>query len=718
MKKNMFLAVLLVVMLFLLNVAGSYASPATVGETEPADSFIVDDIRYHVLSLDERTVEVTSKEGGYAGDIAVPASVDHGGTTFDVVQIGNRAFEDCKEVTSVSLPSSVKCIELYAFFGCEGLTSFTVPEGVETIEDSAFDGCENMESISLPQSLKSIGNWTFNYCRKLKSLTIPKGVTSIGYALGGWYYEMETMRVQEGNAVYDSRDNCNAIIETATNTLIAGCTATVIPSSVTAIGPWAFNACLMFELPIPESVTTIDDRAFFGNGFQGLVIPSLVSNLTQAFYECIFLTDIVSYIQTPSPLDALTFSFDSFKVLPTLYVPAGRKQVYEQTEGWKKFEHIIELGDDDLAFEPYFWVDGIRYHVTSLADRTVEVASRRTYNRPNNDERYFYTDETISIPATVENGKYVYRVTGIGERAFQESRTSTFVLPDGIERLTALSFYFCKNISHINIPLSVKEIEPRAFDIRGSGAAFWIENPTPLVIDDMAFSSLVSGDTLYVPRGSKVLYEAAEGWKKFGTIKEYPELPEEAEAELARVEYFFDSDPGFGLGRPLGTPVVGGNTFVLDLSGVDAGAHILYIRAADSFGRWSPTMARPLYVVNPKAHSLTAVEYFFDDDDPGEGRAMSVALDPSSDGTVVLAIDIEQLSIGSHQLKVRACDDKGQWSLVECQSFVITQGDGVHSIGQEHSSKVKSAAYNVAGQPVILPRRGVNIIDGKKVVIK
>ena len=162
----------------------------------------IDGIHYE-LDSSTGTASVTytgsssSSGNSYAGSVTIPTTVTSGSTTYSVTSIGN-----------------------YAFSGCTGLTSITIPSSVTSIGRSAFYDCRSLTSITIPSSVTSIGNFAFDGCT---------GLTSI--------------KVEAGNTKYDSRDNCNAIIETASNTLIAGCKTTTIPSSVTSIRNYAFSGC-------------------------------------------------------------------------------------------------------------------------------------------------------------------------------------------------------------------------------------------------------------------------------------------------------------------------------------------------------------------------------------------------------------------------------------------------------------------------------------------
>ncbi|MCQ2302623.1 MAG: leucine-rich repeat domain-containing protein [Bacteroidales bacterium] len=150
-----------------------------------------------------------------------------------------------------------------AFWNCLTLNGITIPNSVINFGSYAFTNCPNLTDIAIPNAVESIGNYAFAYTG-LTNITIPSSVTSIVMTAFQSCPNLTTMIVEHGNTVYDSRNNCNAIIETGTNTLISGCKNSVIPSGVTSIGNYAFRSCTLASITIPNSVTTIGMRAFYG----------------------------------------------------------------------------------------------------------------------------------------------------------------------------------------------------------------------------------------------------------------------------------------------------------------------------------------------------------------------------------------------------------------------------------------------------------------------
>ena len=210
-----------------------------------------------------------------------------------ITKIESYTFRDCSGLTSVNVGNSVTEIDEEAFSGCSSLASVTIGNSVAKIEKRAFYGCSSLKNITIPNSVNKIDEYAFNGC-PLISLEIPNSVTYIGVNAFS-SKDLKTITVNSGNSVYDSRNNCNALIETEYNVLINGCQNTIIPNSVTGIYYDAFKDCsgLTGVLNIPNSVTYIENGAFSGcTGLTGeLTIPNSVTYIGgSAFSGCTGLT--------------------------------------------------------------------------------------------------------------------------------------------------------------------------------------------------------------------------------------------------------------------------------------------------------------------------------------------------------------------------------------------------------------------------------------------
>ena len=293
----------------------------------------------------------------YIGDMPENTSiVIENGT----VGIADNAFRGCSGLTSVTIPNSVTSIGDYAFNN-NGLISVSIGNSVTTIGEYAFSGCRSLTSVTIPNSVISIRDWAFSYCSGLTSVTIPNSVTSIGMYAFQYCSGLTAIKVESGNQTYDSRDNCNAIIEKSTNTLIAGCKNTIIPNNVTSIGNYAFSGCSgLTSVTIPNSVTSIGSDAFsWCSGLTSVTIPNSVKSIgSDAFFSCSGLTTIYSLNNTPSTCEQYYSDyytqFNSVdKTKCVVWVPKGCVNAYKEAGGWKDLQNIRELalGDVNIDFE-------------------------------------------------------------------------------------------------------------------------------------------------------------------------------------------------------------------------------------------------------------------------------------------------------------------------------------------------------------------------------
>ena len=337
----------------------------------------IDGINYELVT---ETKEANVVAGEYFGEIVIPETVEYNGAVYAVTSIGE-----------------------YAFWDCSGLTSVTIGNSVTVIGEGAFSGCSGLTSVTIPNSVTSIGEYAFGDCSALT-----------------------TIRVEENNLIYDSRDNCNAIIETASNTLIQACKATTIPNSVTSIGNAAFFVCLgLNSVTIPSSVTSLGDAAFFGcSDLTSVTIPQSVMSIGEGtFCGCVGLTTIV--------VD-------------------GDNPIYDSRDNCNA---IIETASNTL-------IQGcktttIPNSVTSIGDYAFWVCSGLTsVTIPNSVESigdYAFSDCSGLISVTIPNS-----VTSIGNGAFEYcSGLISVTIGNSVESIGEYAFQNCSGLTSVTIPNSV-----------------------------------------------------------------------------------------------------------------------------------------------------------------------------------------------------------------------------------------------------------------------
>ena len=243
-----------------------------------------------------------------------------------VVEIGEYAFCQNKALTHVKMPDTIKEIKAGTFYGCHNLKDIELPESVKKINKEAFFDC-SIKEIKLPLSLESIGENAFN---SIETVYIPSHVNNIKYNSFG--YQLKTISVAENNPYFDSRNNCNSIIETKTNRLILRTENTIIPSDVTIIGEKAFENAMLKELSLPASIKTIENRAFANSTLEKINFPEGLETIgKEAFCGCSSLSKLL-LPKTTINIEAKAFT--ECKELPEVIIP----------------ENVISVGDEAFSY--------------------------------------------------------------------------------------------------------------------------------------------------------------------------------------------------------------------------------------------------------------------------------------------------------------------------------------------------------------------------------
>ena len=430
--------------------------------------------------------------------------------------------------------------------------------GVTIIGQRAFDNCQSIQSLSLPSTIKEIGNYAITFCDKLKKLTIPASVTKIDdYAFGN-NKSFKEFIVEASNPYFCTRDGMlmnkaattflsfpsgiegeyiiPADIPTVNNGAFSGCSLTklVFPNTVKSVGGWVATSCpklttLVYEcktmpmcafrynyklvdITLTEGLTNISSEAFAYAAITRIDIPSTVKSIGDiAFYECTELKEVHSYIKEPFAIKEGVFQIynngNTTFTSATLYVPRGTKSKYEATDGWKNFINIVEMenGDNDIITFADAEVKRICVEnwdtngdgelskaeaaaVTDLGQVFKENKTIRTFNElqwftglKSISEQAFYDCSgltTVTIPISVTSiGSLAFSgcsgltsvtipnsVTNIGECAFRYcSGLTSVTIPNGVTSIESHAFQDCSGLTSITIPNSVTKIGQQAF---------------------------------------------------------------------------------------------------------------------------------------------------------------------------------------------------------------------------------------------------------------
>ena len=474
----------------------------------------------------------------------------------NVTSIGQYAFYNCSNLTTIDIPEGVTSIGDYAFSGCESLTSITIPESivsiggsvfyrcrgelivncvipsvsssssspfyesefskvtigdkVTSIGDYAFRGCSSIESVTIPESVTSIGNYAFSGCSRLAAITIPANVTNIGdYALSG----------------------CSSLA------------STTIPESVTSIGKYAFSNCtgeLFVNCNIP-SVSYYEDSPFYKSKFNKVVVGNEVTSIGDyAFYNCSSLTAIaisesvtiignwafdnctsLKSVVIKDGCESLSIGYNGtgqglFYECPLEEVYLGRNLSYssEQLYGFSPFykknvltKVVVGNNVTDISQNAFYGCDGLKDII--LGDNIGSLGDKAFYGCASLQELEF-PDSLESIGSYCFNGCTSLQNVTIG---------------NGVKSIGSCAFSGCSSLDGFSFGNNVETIGAEAFSGCTSLTSITSHAAVPPVCGAQALDDIDKRScTLRVPIGYAAAYQAADQWEEFLFVEDVVEI--------------------------------------------------------------------------------------------------------------------------------------------------------------------------------------------------
>ena len=447
------------------------------------------------INDDNKTVSLTGHVDGFSatGPISIPSMAYYDGVGYDVTIIGQQAFYYCEGLTGqLVIPNTVKEIKPMAFFRCTGFTGLTLSNALTDLDNDVFNYCGFTGTINIPKHLKHIDVTTFYCCNGIEGFV-----------------------VDPENNVYDSRNNCNAIISTADNALIIGCKNSTIPNTVVSIAEGAFYYVTgLTSITIPNSVQSIGGMSFWYTGLTSINIPNSVNIIVEnPFAGCAELATIT--------VESGNTTFDSRNncnaiirttyneiiagcqntVIPNSVTIIGGYAFYDCNK--LSGELVLHEGITTIAAYAFGKCASLTGSLT-LPNSLIDIGESAFADCSGFDGRLTLSESLITIPNWAFDGCVGFNdsliipnsVTSIGARAFKDCRgfDKALVLSSNLSIINSFAFSGCTGFTEI-ISLAV----------------------TPPDLIGYPFGS-ISCSKLLVPCGCVEAYENSAWYDQFGTI--------------------------------------------------------------------------------------------------------------------------------------------------------------------------------------------------------
>ena len=344
-----------------------------------------------------------------------------------VLEIKNSAFYSCSHIEEIDFGTCPAVIGGSAFSPANDLVTIKAKK-IKSIGSNAFSNCGKLVNLQLGDALQSIGYSSFYGCNVLKEIHFPATLTGLANTSFEYAYVLESITVDEANTVFDSRNNCNAVIRKSDNTLVLGCYTTVIPAEVKTIGANAFYTCKKLTgIDLPAGLKTIESYAFYGcDKLQTMVLPEGLQTLdSYAFSSCSQLQSI------NFPISIQSVGCAVFRNCQSLTAPVYNANWFAYLPAKYEGDYTIPSTIRNIACEAFYGCS--KMTGVDIPERVQAIA--------NNTFSGCQSLKAVDIPDSV---------TSIGQYAFQNCYAmKAITFPANLSSFGGNMFYGCNKLSTI-----------------------------------------------------------------------------------------------------------------------------------------------------------------------------------------------------------------------------------------------------------------------------